>query len=194
MSRVAVVGAAAALELAGPGGLSDPQDAELVVELAELEGPWPVARAVFALPPPQPGAGALIAGGLAAEREEIAAGLRANGQRARTAYQLTLAGLRAAAVVVLPAAGDVLPARAMSVLGARRVLVAGPCSRTFGLRPGIEFLHAAGAAEAVERAEGALVHPESTAALRAVGAVAARFHAADDAWERLRFDVSLRSG
>jgi hypothetical protein len=177
-----IQGSAADLELAG---LESPPAGELVVGL-DADGdvvftadgpPWPVRDELFALPP---GEGALVV-----DWPEVADGLAAADHAVVPVDRLTVAALAEASVVVLPPRGDALPVHAMAVLAARRVLVTGPVETTFGLFPGIDFLHAAAADAAVELTGIALLFPASTVTLRALGAVAAERHRASRVYERL---------
>ena len=178
-----IQGSAADLELAG---VEAPPAGELVVGLGTADGdivfdtggpPWPVRDELFAL---APGAGALVV-----DWQEVADGLAAHGHEVVPVDRLTVAALAAADVVVLPPAGDAVPVHAMAVLAARRVLVTGPVTTTFGLHPGIDFMHAAAADAAVELAHTALTFPEAFVTVRALGAVAAERHRASAVYERL---------
>lgn len=172
-------------DLALSGWEEAPPGEEPVFALGDVQGPWPVDEAVFDLePPPDPRAVLVVA----PEAESIAEQLTADGARAFAAPRLTLAGLRAAAVVVLIEDGT-LPVQAMAVLAARRVLITDPGERTFGLQSGIEFLRATHAGEAIERANMAVVHPRAMAGLRAMGARAAGEHRASLVYPRLAADL-----
>lgn len=152
--------------------------------------PWPVREALFDLSAPGDSGAVLVVGDAAAGRDEVAERLGAMGARSvRAGERLTLAALKASAVVVLLAGHGALPAHAMCVLAARRSLVADATEVAFGLQGGIEFFSAANAAEAAERANIARVHPRAIAGLRAMGALAARRHAAAAVYERLAGDL-----
>ena len=151
--------------------------------------PWPVRDALFDWETPA-GGEVLVAG----ERDGfggVAAELEAAGATVARAARLTADALRAADVVVLLAGHDALPEHAMCVLAARRVLVTGPVDVAFGLQSGIEFLRAATADEAVERARMAVRHPEAVTSLRTMGRLAARRHAASAVTARLAVDLTL---
>jgi hypothetical protein len=152
--------------------------------------PWPVRDELFALPPAADPDAVLV---VAASAEAIATGLNELGAHATTARRLTLDALRAAAVVVLVADTGVFPDLGMCVLAARRVLVTGDAGPCFGLQSGIEFLGVATADEAVERAHLARVYPRATAAMKAMGARAAREHRASLVYPRLTADLQAAS-
>jgi len=147
--------------------------------------PWPVRDSVFDLEPPPDPAAVLVVGD-----ESVAERLRANGGDVAFAERLTLDGLRGAGVVVLLEGHGALPAPAMAVLAARRVLVADATEVTFGLQDGIEFLAAASPEQAVARAEVARVHPDAVRPLRVMGARAARDHRASTVYPRLVADLA----
>jgi hypothetical protein len=148
--------------------------------------PWPVRDWLFDLAePPAEGGGALVVGA-----PEVAVGLRALGRTVEARERLDVEALRAAAVVVLADRHGALPAHAMCVLAARRILVADVDDEvTFGLQPGIEFFRGASVAEAVERANTALLHADVMAPLRVLGAHAAREHRASLVYPRLAGDL-----
>jgi hypothetical protein len=141
--------------------------------------PWPAHDALFDLPPAADAGAVLVLGS-----DDIADRLGA-----ARAGRLTLEALREAAVVVLLGGDGALPAQAPCVLAARRVLVTDAAEATFGLQSGIEFLGAAGADGLAERANTARLHPRAMAALRAMGARAAREHRASLVYPRLIADL-----
>lgn len=143
--------------------------------------PWPVAGAVFGLPPAGDPRSVLVVG----DDGEVARLLRGNDLNVASADALTIDALRAAAVVVLLAGHGALPAQAPAVLAARRVLIADATETTFGLQSGIEFFQSRHAGEAVERATMACLHPQTTRAMRVMGAHAAREHRASVVYPRL---------
>jgi hypothetical protein len=146
--------------------------------------PWAVRDELFDLAGAADPQAVLVIGS-----DEIAEGLRANGAAVSTAATLSPAGLREASVVVLLAGHGALPANAMCVLAARRVLVTDATEVTFGLQTGIEFLLAASPDEAVERADIARVYPDAMHTLRVMGARAARDHRASIVYPRLAADL-----
>ena len=168
-------------------GGSDPGSDRVIAPAGEglwRRMPWPVRDAAFDLEPPShPGAVLVVGDDSVAER------LQANGASASSAPRLTLDGLRGAGVVVLLAGHGALPAPAMAVLAARRVLVADATDVAFGLQDGIEFLLAGSADHAVERADLARVHAGATRSLLAFGARAARDHRASVVYPRLAADL-----
>jgi hypothetical protein len=183
-----IQGSAADLQLAG---LDSPPAGDVVVALGDggagadvrfpPDGPpWPVRDALFDLAPAAADAGVLAVGSA-----EVADALARLGRTVVSADRLTVPALEAAAVVVMASPSGSLPVHAMAVLAARRVLVTGPVETTFGLFPGIEFLHAAAVDEAVELAMTALLHPEAMVTLRVLGAVAAERHRASRVYSRL---------
>jgi hypothetical protein len=151
--------------------------------------PYPVVDDAFELPPPGDPGAVLVVG-----PEQVAARLRENGAHVSIAERLTYDGLRDAGVVVLLDGTGALPAEAMAVLAARRVLVADAGKVTFGLQHGIEFLEAPSPEHAVERADIARVYPDAMRPLRVMGARAAREHRASVIYPRLRQELRRRPG
>ena len=105
-----IQGSAADLELAG---VDAPPAGNLVVGLGDFAGdadvrfgssgvPWPVRDEIFTM---APGDGAVVVGW-----PEVADGLAAAGHAVVPVERLTVAALEAASVVMLPAAGDAVPA------------------------------------------------------------------------------------
>jgi hypothetical protein len=128
----------------------------------------PVDDAVFELPLPlQPSA-------LVVDWPDVASGLRDLGHSVVEASDL--GGLAAASVVAIAPEDDAVPPLAMQVLAARRVLVTGPVVVTYGLHPGIDFMHSGAADAAVALANTALVVPEAFVTVRVLGALAAERH------------------
>jgi hypothetical protein len=150
--------------------------------------PLPVDDGLFELGEPPAGAGALVTG---EARDELLDKLAATGIEAAGAGELSEEGLAACAVVVTtPLEPSPLPAGAMAVLAARRVLVTGPCDPRFGLEPGLDHLHARTADEAVVYVAAVLAHWEAFAPLRAWGAIAAERYRASVFYERLLSDLA----
>jgi hypothetical protein len=148
--------------------------------------PWPVRDDLFDMEPAADPRRVLVVG----DGGDVAERLRAIGAAVEQRPRLDVDSLRTAAVVVLLGGHGALAAQAMCVLAARRVLVSDATEVTFGLQPGIEFLRAGFADEAVERANMAAVHPDAMASLRAYGARAAREHRASIVYPRLAADLA----
>lgn len=147
--------------------------------------PWPARDALLDLELPAVAGRVLVVGAPA----EVAEQLRAAEADVDERERLTVDGLRAADVVVLFGGHGALPAHALCVLAARRVLVTDATDVAFGLQNGIEFLLARSADEAVERARMAVRYPDAVAALRVMGARAARDHRASVVYPRLAADL-----
>ena len=154
--------------------------------------PWPVADALFDLEPPGAEAGVLVAGGEEQRREDLRATVAAGGVPVVARERLALADLRAAAVLILPSAPEApLPARAIVVLAAGRLLVTARCRPAFGLQSGIDHLAATTNGEAARLAGAALRFPRAFSSLRAFGRLAAAPHRASLVYRRLLADVTL---
>ena len=154
--------------------------------------PWPVADALFDLEPPGAEAGVLVAGGEKQRREDLRMTLAAGGVPVVARERLVLADLRAAAVVILPSAPEApLPARAVAVLAAGRLLVTARCRPAFGFQPGIDHLAMATNGEAARLAGAALRFPRAFSSLRAFGRLAAAPHRASLVYRRLLADIAL---
>ena len=156
--------------------------------------PWPAADAVFDLPPP-PAPRVLVAAADAERRRWIVRDLEGRGVDAAPADRLTAAALReVSAVVLLAAESGHLPAEAMAVLAARRVLITGPAEPSFGLQPEIEFFPGAQDDDQVVCATAAARWPAAFAAARSLGARAAEHHRASSVYARLLVDLELETG
>jgi len=157
--------------------------------------PWPAADALFDLGPPDAGAGVLVAGGDEQRRDDLRATLTRGGVPVIARERLTIADLRATAVVILPSAPEApLPARAIAVLAAGRLLVTARCRPAFGLQSGIDHLAAATNGEAARMAGAALRFPRAFSSLRAFARLAAAPHRASLVYRRLLADVALEEG
>jgi hypothetical protein len=128
----------------------------------------PVPDSFFSL---APGTGALVVGW-----PEVADGLREAGLEIAVADDLSDDALAAVDVVAIAPDGDAVPPAAMKILAARRVLVTGPVATTYGLFPGIDFMHTAAADAAVELTRTALTYPDAFVTVRVLGALAAERH------------------
>ncbi len=106
-------------------------------------------------------------------REWVAGALRGEGIEVVEAPDLpALDGVEV--VVWMNRDGDPLPARALEVLAARRVLIVRSCEPSYGLEPGIDHLRAPDDGAPFVYAVAALRHPRAFDLLRAMGAVKAR--------------------
>src|SRR4051812_9046811 len=102
--------------------------------------PWPVADALFDLPPASEGA-VLVTGTQTDLRDTIIASARERGVAAVLSDPLDAEQLRAAGcVVIAESPGGALPARAFAVLAARRLLLVPRLTRSFGLEDGLDHL------------------------------------------------------
>jgi hypothetical protein len=154
--------------------------------------PWPAADALFELPAPDPRAGILVAGGSESEREELVAAISARSLEATSSERLTRGNLeRAAAVVLLAANAQALPAQAPGVLAARRLLLTRPVAADFGFAHGIHRLAFADAEEAADLVESAARLPYAYEALRVWGRWGAERHRASAVYARLSTDLEL---
>jgi hypothetical protein len=155
--------------------------------------PWPAADALFELPEPSAEAGILVAGGADPERAALVTALEERGLDAESAAELSLAGLEAAGAVVLPAAGEALPALAPAVLAAGRLLLTRPARPDFGFVAGIHRLEFTGADEAADHLESARRLPHAYRAMAAWGRAAAERHRASAVYGRLVTELALAS-
>jgi hypothetical protein len=169
-----------------------PAAAERVVGTAEdtwRRAPWPVRDSLFDLPPADPADGALVVGGDAGARAEVVGKLSATGLGAREQPHLTAAALRASAVVLSVQGPGPLPADAMAVLAARRILVIGRAEPSFGLLAGHDHLVADVTGLAVEHGISVLTRWEAFHVMRAWGAIAAARHRASAVLPRLAAEL-----
>ena len=121
--------------------------------------PLPAADALFALPLAG-GAGVLVAGGDARQRDAAMAALAAAGTEARAVVLPAPADLAAAAVVAaVGEPGAPLPALALPVLAAGALLLAPRAEPSFGLAPGVDHLPYADPDELARLAVAAVRHP-----------------------------------
>ena len=154
--------------------------------------PWPAADALFKLPPPGAAAGVVLAGLSPLRERDLLRQLEEAGVETRAAERLDAEALGGAAAVVLGGAeGRPLPARAMAVLAAGRVLVTARAEPAFGLQPGIEYVAASTGAEAGRLAGVAVRHPEALRPVRALGRLAAERHRASRVYATLLRDLEL---
>lgn len=161
-------------------------------EAAWRRAPWPVADAVFDLPAPAEDAGILVVAEPGLQRGDVTGKLAELGVAHREADRVTAEELERAAVVLFPAGnGAPLPAHAMSVLAAGRVLVTAHCEPAFGLLAGIEYLAVSPTLEAARVASAVLRHPQAFAPLRTWGRLAAERHRASVVYPRLALDIRL---
>jgi hypothetical protein len=127
-----------------------------------------------------------------ADRREIGEWLAPPEGRLVEADVLDPGHLEEAAVVVFAQPdGQPLPAPAMAVLAARRILVVRQPSVAFGLLPGIDHLSARTAAGAAQLATAAVLHWGAFAAVREFGRIAAEPHRASTVSARVAHDLEL---
>jgi hypothetical protein len=158
------------------------------------QAPWPVNDRVFELPAAAAGAGALICAGTERHKREIAERLEERGVPVAVAERLTLAGLRDSAVVVLAVeSAEPLPAEALSVLAAGRVLVTARCRPSFGLQAGLDHHAAEPGHEAVGYADAAVKYPRAFERMRVWGRLAAERHRASVVYGGLVTDLALEA-
>jgi hypothetical protein len=154
--------------------------------------PWPVADPLFDMPAPAAGAGMLVLGGPSQRREQVLSILAERGVPARSADALTPSALASAAAVVLLAAPDEpLPAWLMAPLAAGRVLVLAGRAGDFGLQAGIDHLVAAENDEVAALAEVVATQSRAFQGMRAFARLSAERHRAATVYERLLTDVRL---
>lgn len=215
MTRLAVIAEAAAAGLAGIEGVFpwgeavslDPSSQEelrahapdlvLVVGSVPAAGqsavpsPWPVRDELFALGSPVTGE-VLVVGDHASHRQALLEKLDSRGASARGIERLTADELSGASVVVFCREdAETIPATAMAVLAARRLLITPRCPLNRGLFPGIDHLAYTHDDEAVQYADEVLSFPESFESLRAFGALAAQRHRASTVYGRLVVTAAL---
>ena len=156
--------------------------------------PWPAADDLFDLAPPAAGAPVVVAGGGATRRGELEYAVGRADVPVEVCERLTREALeRAGAVLLLPAPGAerVIPAEAMSVLAARRLLVTPAAEITFGLLPGIDHLEFRLFNEAAHLLAEARRHPAALEPMRVWGAHAAGRHRTSEAIARLEADLAV---
>ena len=162
------------------------------------EGAWrnapaPAADALAGLRS-RPGAGVLVVGGDAARRQSALEKLHRLDVEARSAERLDVEGLERAAVVALAGEpGAPLPAAALAVLAAGRLLVAPRAEPTFGLLPGSDHLSYDHEDEAVWCAEVAALFPQAFEPVAAMAALAVEPHWASAVYGRIALDAELEA-
>ena len=175
---------------AAPEGASERLIAQ-AGDAAWRRSPWPAADALFELAAPLAGDALVV--DFRPERLEVLG--RLLGERAlpaRLERALTIERLKSAAVVIFPTfPGEPLPAEAMQVLAARRVLVTGLCEPSFGLISEVDWFPGEREDDLVQYAEAALRSPRAFELPRAMGALAARPHRASLAYARLAGELAL---
>ena len=161
-------------------------------EGAWRRAPWPVADSVFDLPEPSVGDGVLVVADPGLQRTDVTQKLTELSVPHVEADRLTIEELRGAAVVLYPAGnGEPLPARAMAVLAAGRILITAQCEPAFGLLAGIEYLPVTPTPEAARVASAVLAHWRAFSPLRSWGRFAAERHRASEVYPRLALDIRL---
>lgn len=190
-------GAGRKARFAEAGGEAEPGVARLAPRGEGLwsRTPWPAADPLFDLAPADGEPETLVVGSSADRRNEVVGKLAAHDVPGTARDELTVAALeRAAAVIVLAEEDDALPARAIAVLAARRLLVAPRCRVAFGLQAGIQFLGCSNDDDAVEYAGAALGQLDAFDLFRAMGAIAAERHRASVVYGRLAAALERAAG
>jgi hypothetical protein len=156
--------------------------------------PWPVRDDVFELPPPPREAPVLVVGA-AEPRAAMLAQLEGRFLAAVERDRITVADLTAASVVVVAGRpGDPLPAEAMAVLAAGRVLVTPTPQVSFGLLPQVDHFAYDDIDEAGSYADIGSIFPDALESIRAMGRIATRAHRASNVYQRLAFDLLQETG
>jgi hypothetical protein len=181
--------------LAGSASEAPPGPARVVAQDGSglwRRAPWPVTDLLFDLPIPPQGSGALVVSPSEERRAELVKEFSIRGLPATGRERLTVRDLRdAQAVVLLSEPGAPLPAYAMAVPAAGRVLVTWRPSPSFGLLPDIDHFDAATPVEAVQYADGVLRRPGTYERVRRFGRLAAERHRASLVYARLVADLEL---
>jgi hypothetical protein len=153
--------------------------------------PWPAADALFDLPPAKGGA-AILAGAEAGVRAAVAERAAARGVALEQVDVLDAGALEAASCVILAEApAGALPARALAVLAAGRLLIVPRLRTSFGLEDGLDHLEFADPDEAVTYVEAFRSAPDAFARITAWGRVKAEPQRASVAYARLAHDLGL---
>lgn len=156
--------------------------------------PWPVRDELFALAAAAPGS-VLIVEPDGERREKFTEMTENAGLRAAFAERLTVEGIAAADVIVHGAGQEAaLPGDAMAVLAAGRLLITGPCTPNFGLRPGIDHLAAPAIPLASALADAVAQRHSAFRAMRALGRIAAERHRASEVYANLALELQAASG
>lgn len=181
------------LRLAGLDRAPEPDAAELVVVLAELEGPWPANDDLFGLP--RGGSGVLVVAASDERRASLLERMAQRGVQAEGAERLTIDGLEQAGTVVLagrrsrdalePGEDPPLPPLAPAVLAAGRVLIAPRSEPSHGLLPGVDHLAFVADDEAAQYADAVTSYPEAFELMRVMARVSAQAHRASAVYARM---------
>ena len=152
--------------------------------------PWPAADALFELAAPV-GERAIVTGSDAAARELIVRRAATRGVAIEELDTLDAELLAGAACVILAEPPGVLPARAFSVLAARRLLIVPRLSTSFGLEDGLDHLEFIDPDESVTLVEAYRRYPDAFARIMAWGRLKAGPQRASVAYGRLAADLRL---
>jgi hypothetical protein len=158
--------------------------------------PWPVNDPVFELAGKQPDGVVLVVGGSESRRTEVCDALRddlaprdvvpASNER------LELEGLGSAGIVAMLGDPDEpLPAEAMAVLAARRLLITARFRPSFGLQEQIDHLAVVADRVVPRYVAAALAYPRAVDGIRAWGALAAERHRASVIYGRLLAELEV---
>jgi len=195
---------------AGPGDTSS----ELVIAPAGeglwRRAPWPAADALFELAPPSaasapsapaspaapssaPVSAALLVGGERGLREALAARAAERGVALRQADRLDAAALAGVGCVVMAESpGGALPARAIAVLAAGRLLITPRLETTFGLEDGLDHLEFASPDEALDAVRAFGAAPATFGRVLSWGRLKAEQQRASVVYARLAHDLRLQ--
>jgi len=157
--------------------------------------PWPVNDRVFELGRER-GESVLVVGGSESRRRELCDVLRdelgPRGLAVMSNERLEPHELRSAGIVAMLGDPDQpLPAEAMAVLAARRLLITSRFSRSFGLQEQVDHLAVVADRVVTRYVAAALAHPRAVDGIRAWGALAAERHRASVVYGRLVAELEL---
>ena len=187
-----------------PAGSGRAEGARTIAQAGEglwRRAPWPANDGLWSMPPP--GGGLLLVGPATERRAVVAGKLRDRGLTPFEADRLRRDDLERSGVVILLGSGpeprlteerEPLPALAMAVLAAGRVLVVERSEPEFGLIDGITHFAFDADDEAAEIADAAATFPEAFESVRAMGRLAAAPHRASVAYGRLVADALRETG
>lgn len=153
--------------------------------------PWPAADGLFGMPESDEPR-LTVTGADAGRREELVAAAHARGLAVESCAALDRSALERSSVVAFAdACAGALPARAMSVLAAGRVLLAPRAAPSFGLQAGLDHVGFREIDEGLNLAESALSYGRAFERIRAGGVLAAERHRASVVYGRMLTDVQL---
>lgn len=173
----------------------DPPLDQLVIaptgEGAWRHAPFPADDSLFELPAAD-GRFALLTGGDPGLRDAVARRAAARGVSLEPVHDLDDDALtRASCVVIAETFAGALPARAFSVLAARRLLIVPRVERTFGLEDGLDHVEFADPDEAVTAIEAYRSEPGAFERMLAWGRLKAEPQRASVVQARLAADLRL---